>query len=343
MRLLIKQVINRVVQGENLSRGEASEVMGEIISGRATDAQIASFLTALRMKGETVEEITGFAEAMRKKAVLVKTKQQFLIDTCGTGGDETGTFNISTAAAFVVAGAGIHVAKHGNRSVSSSCGSADVLEALGVRLDLPPEVVGQAIDEIGIGFLFAPLLHQSMKHVMPARKETGMRTVFNILGPLTNPAKATAQVVGVYDPSLTWVLAEVLGNLGVHHALVVHGADGLDELSNTGESIVAEYKDGSVKDYTVKPEDFGMRRARLDEIKGGSVEKNARMLRDILAGKEGPQRDIVLLNASAAILVADQAGNLEEGVAKAAESIDRGQAGEKLELLIKFSRQAGKK
>lgn len=340
---MIREAIEKAVQKKNLTRYEATEVMNEIMSGAATDAQIASFLTALRMKGETVEEITGFAEAMREKAVMVKTNQQFLIDTCGTGGDETGTFNISTAAAFVVAGAGIHVAKHGNRSVSSSCGSADVLEALGVRLDLPPQAVGQAIDEIGIGFLFAPLLHQAMKHVMPARKETGIRTVFNVLGPLTNPARATSQVVGVYDPSLTWVLAEVLGNLGIHHALVVHGADGLDELSNTGESTIAEYKDGDVKDYTVKPEDFGMRRARLYELKGGSPEENARMLKDILTGKNGPRRDIVLLNAGAAILAADRVKTLEEGVIMAAESVDSGRAFEKLESLVKFGSRAKEK
>lgn len=334
---MIREAIEKVVRKKDLTRYEASEVMDEIMSGRATDAQIASFLTALRMKGETIEEITGFAETMRGKATLVKTNQQFLVDTCGTGGDAAGTFNISTVAAFVVSGAGIHVAKHGNRSVSSSCGSADVLETLGVRLDLPPQVVGRAIDEIGIGFLFAPHLHQAMKYVMPARKETGIRTVFNILGPLTNPAKVTSQVVGVYDSSLTWVLAEVLGNLGIHHALVVHGADGLDELSNTGESMVAEYKDGEVKDYKVNPEDFGMRRARLYEIKGGSSEENARMLRDILAGKNGPRRDIVLLNAGAAILAADRANSLEEGIIMAAESIDSGRARQKLESLIRFS------
>lgn len=336
---MIKEAIKKVVEGQNLSEDEAREAMNKIMSGKATDAQIASFLTALRMKGETVEEITGFASVMREKSTRVRPRQEFVIDTCGTGGDLSGTFNISTAAAFVVAGAGVHVAKHGNRSVSSHCGSADVLETLGVRLDLPPETIARAIDEVGIGFLFAPLFHQAMKFVMPARKETGIRTVFNILGPLTNPAGACCQVVGVYDRNLTPTLATVLGNLGSKHALVVHG-DGLDEISNTGESIISEYHQGSVKTYSVTPQEFGLRQAKHYQLKGGSVRENASMLRDVLGGKDGPRRDVVLLNAAAALLAADRVNNLKEGIELAAQSIDGGDAYGKLKRLIEFSKKA---
>lgn len=336
---MIKEVIKKVIERQNLSEDEASDVMDKIMSGKATDAQIASLLTALRMKGETVEEITGFASVMREKSTRVRPRQELVIDTCGTGGDLSGTFNISTAAAFVVAGAGVHVAKHGNRSVSSHCGSADVLETLGIRLDLPPQTVAKAIDEVGIGFLFAPLFHQAMKFVMPARKETGIRTVFNILGPLTNPARASCQVVGVYDRNLTATLATVLGNLGSKHALVVHG-DGLDEISNTGESIISEYHHGSVETYSVTPQEFGLRRAKHYELKGGSARENAAMLRDVLRGKNGPRRDVVLLNAAAALVAADRVNNLKEGIELAAQSIDGGEAHRKLKRLVEFSRKA---
>lgn len=336
---MIREAIKKVVDGQNLSEDEAREVMDKIMSGKATDAQIASFLTALRMKGETVEEITGFASVMREKSTRVRPRQELVIDTCGTGGDLSGTFNISTAAAFVVAGAGVHVAKHGNRSVSSHCGSADVLETLGIRLDLPPQTVAKAIDEVGIGFLFAPLFHQAMKFVMPARKETGIRTVFNILGPLTNPAGASCQLVGVYDKNLTATLARVLGNLGSKHALVVHG-DGLDEISNTGESVISEYHQGSVETYAVTPQALGLRRAKHYELKGGSVQENARILRDVLRGRNGPRRDVVLLNAAAALVAADRGNNLKQGIELAARSIDSGKALEKLKRLVEFSRKA---
>ncbi len=335
---MIKTAIKKVVEGNDLSREEAQEVMDLIMEGEATDAQIASLLTALRLKGETIDEITGFARCMRSKAVCVKPKAEFVVDTCGTGGDGSDTFNVSTATAFVVAGAGIKVAKHGNRSVSSHCGSADVLEALGVRLDLESDMVANCIDQVGIGFLFAPQLHTAMKHVMPARKETGIRTVFNILGPLTNPAGAGAQVVGVYSEELTSVIAEVLGNLGIRHALVVHGADGLDEVSNTGMSVISEVTQRELKTYNISPGDFGMRKAHLYEIKGGSVEENARILKDILKGKDGAKRDIVLLNAAAALIAADEVSGWSEGIEKASRSIDNGSAMRRLDDLIGYTK-----
>src|SRR3990170_155705 len=295
---MILESLKKVVEREDLSAEEAFMTMDEIMSGKATDAQIAAFLTALRLKGETVAEITGFARAMREKVSPVKvrghvdasisgTDREALVDTCGTGGDASNTFNISTATAFVVAGAGIPVAKHGNRSVSSLCGSADVVEALGVRLDLPPERVGKCVDEVGIGFCYAPLLHKAMKYVMLARKEIRIRTVFNILGPLTNPARASAQVIGVYDGRLTERMAQVLKELGSVRAFVVHGADGLDEISNTGESVVAEVRDNKVRTYTVRPEDFGLPRCTLADLQGGSVADNAEIIQRILKGERG--------------------------------------------------------
>lgn len=335
---MIKNAIKKVVEGNDLSAEEAQAVMDVIMEGNATDAQIASLLTALRLKGETIDEITGFARCMRSKAVCVKPKAEFVVDTCGTGGDGSDTFNVSTTTAFVVAGAGVKVAKHGNRSVSSHCGSADVLEALGVRLDVEPELVANCIDQVGIGFLFAPQLHIAMKHVMPARKETGIRTVFNLLGPLTNPAGAGAQVVGVYSDELTTVIAEVLGNLGTKHALVVHGADGLDEVSNTGRSVISEVKPSGLKTYSVSPGDYGMRTAHLYEIKGGSVEENARIMKDVLKGKDGAKRDIVLLNAAAALIAADEVGGWAEGIERAARSIDNGSALRRLDELISYTK-----
>jgi len=344
---MIVEAIRKVVEGKDLTRDEAFAVMDSIMSGQATDAQIAAFLTALRMKGETVEELVGFARVMREKVSLVKTRhrvqaslsgtdREMLVDTCGTGGDATGTFNVSTATAFVVAGAGIPVAKHGNRSVSSLCGSADVVEALGVNLDLPPDRVGRCIDEVGIGFCYAPLLHKAMKYVMLARKEIRIRTVFNILGPLTNPAKAAAQIIGVYDGRLTEVMARVLSELGSVRAFVVHGADGLDEISNTGESLVAEVRDNKVRTYTVRPEDFGLPRCTLADLQGGSVADNAEIIRRILKGERGPRRDIVVLNAGAAIVAGGKAGELGEGLRLAAESIDSGAALQRLERLVEF-------
>jgi anthranilate phosphoribosyltransferase len=320
------------------------------MSGAATHAQIAAFLTALRMKGETVEELIGFAQVMRQKAVHVRTRgeevaaltgtdREMLIDTCGTGGDASGTFNVSTATAFVVAGAGLKVAKHGNRSVSSLCGSADVVETLGINLELSPDKVARSIDEVGIGFLYAPLLHTAMKHVMPVRREMGIRTVFNMLGPLTNPAHANAQVIGVYSAALTEPLARVLAELGTIRAFVVHGADGLDEISNTGESVVSEVREGVVRTFTLRPEDFGMPRASIADLLGGDREQNAEIIRGILRGQPGPRRDIVLMNAAAALVAGLRAHDLKEGVALAAQSIDSGEALARLERLAALSQR----
>ncbi len=333
---MIVDAIKQVIENKHLTMDEAEQVMDMIMSGEATPAQIASFITALRMKGETVDEISGFAKVMRQKASRIAPEVVDIIDTCGTGGDQLHTFNISTTAAFVVAGIGIPVAKHGNRSVSSKSGSADVLEALGVRIDLPPGEVKNCIEEVGIGFMFAPNFHGAMKHAIGPRREIGIRTVFNILGPLTNPASATAQVLGVYDQSLTEVLAMVLGNLGVKHALVVHGHDGLDEISNTGESMISELKDGEVTTYTITPEDCGVARAAVADLKGGNAEENAAITLDILKGTKGPKRDVVLMNAAAALIAADRVGSFGEGMGLAAESIDNGSALAKLEALRNF-------
>ncbi|MDA2933277.1 anthranilate phosphoribosyltransferase [Acidobacteria bacterium AH-259-D05] len=345
---VVADALRRVVEKGHLSRLEAEAVMEEIMSGNAHDVQIAAFLTALRMKGETVEELTGFAQVMRARAAPVKahkdvaagladTEREMLVDTCGTGGDASNTFNVSTATAFVVAGAGLPVAKHGNRSVSSLCGSADVVEALGVDIELAPWQVARCIDEIGIGFLYAPLLHRAMQAVMLARREMKIRTVFNILGPLCNPASANSQILGVYGPHLTEPLAQVLKELGTHRAFVVHGADGLDEISNTGPSKVAEVRDGIVYNYQVSPEDFGLSAAKVEDLRGGSVRENADIILEILRGKKGPRRDIVLMNAAAAIMAGEGAANLKEGVKRAAKSINSGAALGKLEDLIAFS------
>src|SRR6184192_2181796 len=297
---IIIEAVRALVERRDLTRIKAAAAMEAIMSGAATNAQIAAFLTALRMKGETVEELIGFAQVMRQKAVRVRargddvaglsgTDREMLIDTCGTGGDATGTFNVSTATAFVVAGAGLRVAKHGNRSVSSLCGSADVVETLGINLDLLPDKVTRCIEEVGIGFLYAPLLHTAMKHVMPARREMGVRTVFNMLGPLTNPAGANAQIIGVYAASLTEPLARVLAELGTVRAFVVHGADNLDEISNTGESRVSEVREGAVRTYVVRPEDFGMSQASIKDLQGGDREQNAEIIRAVLGGETGPR------------------------------------------------------
>jgi anthranilate phosphoribosyltransferase len=347
---IITEAVRALVDRRDLSRIEAAAAMEAIMSGAATNAQIAAFLTALRMKGETVEELIGFAQVMRQKVVRIRTRadevaaltgtdREMLIDTCGTGGDATGTFNVSTATAFVVAGAGLKVAKHGNRSVSSLCGSADVVEALGIHLDLTPQKVGRCVDEVGIGFLYAPLLHTAMKHVMPARREMGIRTVFNMLGPLTNPAGANAQVIGVYSAALTEPLARVLAELGTIRAFVVHGADNLDEISNTGESRVSEVREGLVRSFTVRPEDFGLPRATIKDLQGGDREQNAQIIRMLLDGEPGPRRDIVLMNAAAALVAGARARDLKEGVALAARSIDGGAARRKLEDLIALSRK----
>lgn len=332
---MIREAIGKVVDGEDLSQEEAAATMSEIMSGDATPAQIACFITALRLKGETVDEITGCARIMREKVTRIEAKADLLVDTCGTGGDGAHTFNISTTAALVAAGAGLHIAKHGNRSVSSKCGSADVLRELGVNIEADAALVAKCVDEVGIGFLFAPMLHPAMKYAIGPRREIGIRTIFNILGPLTNPAGAQVQVLGVYDAALTETLANVLKNLGSSHVFVVHGADGLDEITITDKTYVSELVDGQVKSFTIAPEDFGMSRADAPILVGGEAEENARITLDILGGEEGPRRDIVLLNSAAVIMAGGKAANLVEGIQVAAESIDSGKALEKLELLKK--------
>nr|WP_290669721.1 anthranilate phosphoribosyltransferase [Ardenticatena sp.] len=341
MSNLVRTALQKVLDGESLGAQEAEQVMDAIMRGAATPAQIAGLLVALRMKGETVDEITGFARAMRRAAVQVRPSREDIIDTCGTGGDRAGTFNISTTTAFVVAGAGLAVAKHGNRSVSSRSGSADVLEALGVNLDLTPEQVAQAIDEIGIGFLFAPKLHPAMRHAIGPRRELGVRTVFNVLGPLTNPAGARAQLLGVFDAALTEMLARVLQQLGSRAAFVVHGG-GLDELTTTAPNRVSRFgtpdTNGTLLTETLDPRDVGFSPAPLDALRGGGPEENARILRAILAGEDrGPRRDVVLLNAAAALVAGGVATELREGVERAAESIDSGAALRTLDALVAFS------
>ncbi|MBS3970039.1 MAG: anthranilate phosphoribosyltransferase [Clostridia bacterium] len=334
---MIREAIGRVIRRENLSSQEASEVMKEIMDGKATSAQIGSFLTGLRMKGETAEEILGCAQVMRAKAERLTTRHPFLVDTCGTGGDESGTFNISTAVCFVAAGAGLPVAKHGNRSVSSKCGSADVLEALGVKIDLSPQKTEHILNEIGIGFLFAPIYHKSMKHAIGPRREIGIRTVFNMLGPLTNPARARFQIVGVYDASLTEVVAQVLEKLGVEGAYVVHGAGGLDEISTLGPTRITHLHRGTINTFYITPEDFGFPRRSLLDLKGDDALYNAQIVKKVLAGEKGPHREIVLLNAAAVFSAAGAARNLQEGIGIAVEAVDTGRAMTKLEELIYLS------
>jgi anthranilate phosphoribosyltransferase len=334
--------------GQDLSRREAENAMEMILSGQVDDNEIASFLAALRFKGETVDELVGFATVMRRHAApqfagLRLQPGDALVDTAGTGGDARGTFNISTGSAFVIAGTGVRVAKHGNRAFSSSCGSADVLEEMGVRMDLPMERVVCAIEEVGIGFLYAPAAHTAMRHAMAARREMKVRTAFNLLGPLTNPAGASAQIVGVYDANLAELLARVLRELGVRRAFVVHGADGLDEISISGETYVSELRDGSVRSYTVAPEDFGLSRAPLETIRGGDARHNAEILESILGGpgkphEHGPRRDIVLANSAAALVAAGRAEDFLAGVRMAAESIDTGAGRARLDALIEFTK-----
>ena len=334
---MLGQALEKLVNGKDLSGEEASRTMEEIMSGQASPVQIAGFITALRMKGETVEEIAACAAVMREKALRVPVKSEGVLDTCGTGGDGSHTFNISTASALVAAAAGAPVAKHGNRSVSSSCGSADVLKELGVRLELGPRKMAACIDEVGIGFLFAPLLHPAMKYAIGPRRELGIRTVFNILGPLTNPAGAQLQLLGVYEERLVEVLAGVLGRLGCRRALVVHGHGGLDELSLSGPSKVAEYYQGKVRTYCLSPADFGLQTAQLGCLRGSDAAGNARIIRAILRGEKGAPREVVLMNAAAALVVAGRAGDWREGVNLAAEAIDSGAAREKLARLVRFS------
>ncbi len=308
------------------------------MTGSATPSQFGAFVTGLRLKGETSEEIAGMASVMQEKALTVEAEST-IIDTCGTGGDGSQTINISTIAAFVTVGAGLKVAKHGNRAITSSCGSADVLEAAGVKIDLGPEGVKQCINEVGMGFMFAPIFHPAMRFAGPLRREIGIRTVFNILGPLTNPARAKNQVLGIADPSLGLKMAEVLKRLGCLHALIVHGNDGLDEISISGPSQIWELKSGEIYEYTIAPEDFGIQQASSDEIRGGVAEENVEVMHKVLSGEHGPKRDIVLLNAAAAITAGNQADSLAEGLVIAQESIDSGRASSKLNALIDLSQQ----
>jgi anthranilate phosphoribosyltransferase len=351
---MILDALHRIAyHGQSLARAEAREVMSEVLAGQCTDAQIAALLIALRMKGETVEEIVGFAEAIRAAAAPLPIRgadalavsgtgrdalaEESLVDTSGTGGDASGTFNISTATALVTAGAGVRVAKHGNRSISSKCGSADVVEALGINIQLSPERAAQCLREVGICFLFAPNLHPAMKQVQGVRRELRMRTMFNLLGPLTNPARASGQVVGVYSLDLVEKLAEALSMLGLHRALVVHGLDGLDEITITGTTRVAEAREGSVRSYEVEPEEFGMSRATLQEIAGGDAAENAAIIRAVLGGEKSPRRDVVLLNAAAALVAAGRAGRIGDAIPLAVQSIESGTAAEKLAALARFT------
>ncbi len=337
----IQEAIAHALDGKSLTETEAEAVMEQVMAGKTTPAQIGGFLIALRLKGETVEEVAGFARAMRQNAISIQPRCPFVIDTCGTGGDGSGTFNISTVAAFVVAGAGLPVAKHGNRSVSSECGSADVLEALGVNLDLSPRDTAACIDAVGIGFLYAPHLHPAMKHAVGPRREMSVRTVFNVLGPLTNPAGAQAQVLGVYDAALTEMMAHVLDALGSRAAFVVHGAGGLDELSTIGPNKVTQLRAGDVETFSLDPQDLGLPRATLADLQGGSPEENAAIARDVLAGEVGPRRDVVLLNASAALVAGGVADDLSHGLDLAAQSIDSGAARVKLDSLVAYTTNGG--
>jgi anthranilate phosphoribosyltransferase len=333
-----QEALGRLLEGRDLSRAQAREVMGEIMEGKATPAQIGGFLVALRLKGETAAEIAGCAEAMRAHVLAVKPRRTDLVDTAGTGGDGAGTFNISTAAALVAAAAGAAVAKHGNRAVSSASGSADVLEALGFELELSAQRIERSIDELGFGFLFAPSHHPAMRHAAPVRKELAARTVFNVLGPLTNPAGARAQVVGVYAPELVETIATVLARLGSQRAFVVHGAGGIDELSPAGPNLVCEVSGGKVRRREIDPKEFGVPRCRAADLGGGSPAENAATIRDVFAGAKGAKREAVLLNAGGAIAAGGHARGLEDGYRIAADVLDSGAAGERLDALIAFSR-----
>jgi anthranilate phosphoribosyltransferase len=334
----IKEAINKAINKKDINKDDAYKVALDIMSGETTDAQIASLLTALRMKGETVEEITGFVKAMRDKVTRINAPNEYLIDTCGTGGDGAGTFNISTISAIVAAGAGCRVAKHGNRSVSSNCGSADLLKQLGVNIENPPEKVEKCIEEAGVGFLFAPLLHPAMKYAIGPRREMAARTIFNILGPLTNPADAKRQLLGVYSKELTTTIANVLANLDSIHCMIVHGEDGLDEITTTGKTFVSELKDGKITEYTISPEDFGMIKRDPEDLKGGTPQTNAEIAFNLLKGGTGGKREITLLNSGAAIYVAGKADSLSDGIEKAKESIDSGEALKTLNKLVEIAK-----
>jgi anthranilate phosphoribosyltransferase len=335
---MISDYIPRIKNRDGLSEAEMEDVMQEIMSGKAEEDDIAQFLLALREKGATVEEITGAAKIMRQFCQKIKVDREIVLDTCGTGGDKLGTFNISTIAAFVVAACGVVVAKHGNRSVSSCCGSADVLEALGVNVKMETIRLKDCLENVGIAFLFAQMHHPAMKYVAPVRKELGVETIFNILGPLTNPACATHQMMGVYSKDLVSKMANVLGNLGLKRVMAVHGSDGLDEVTTTGVTFASELKDGAVNSFSINPKDFGIKIAKIGDLKGGSVEVNTKIFEEVLKGASGSKRDIVVLNAACALYIAEKAKNIKEGINLAEKSIDSGAALKKLKQLIKYSK-----
>ena len=338
---MFRDNLQKIILGQNLSETEMGQMITEILSGEITDAQVGAFMAALATKGETFEELAGAAKAMRKKAIRIQTNASAVVDTCGTGGDGAKTFNISTTTAFVVAGAGITVAKHGNRSVSSQCGSADVLEVLGVKLDTAPEIVEEAVTEVGIGFLYAPLYHGAMRFAAKARKEIGLRSIFNMLGPLTNPAGANCQLLGVYAPELTEMFADALRLLGTRRAFLVHGHDGLDEISICSPTRISELADGGVKTYDLSPEQFFGEASDPKDLLGGEPQVNAGITRRILDGEKGPRRNVVLLNAAAALMAADKASDFSTGLELAAEAIDSGSAADKLAHLVTFTQENG--
>ncbi|ACX52277.1 anthranilate phosphoribosyltransferase [Ammonifex degensii KC4] len=337
--MALREALAKLARKEDLTLEEAREVMGVVMEGKATPAQIGALLMALRLKGEKVPEVAGFAQAMRERALRYQPRHPVTVDTCGTGGDGTGSFNVSTTAAFVVAACGCPVAKHGNRSVSSRAGSADLLEALGAKVDLPPELAGRCLDEVGFGFFFAPRCHPAMRHAAGPRRELGVRTVFNILGPLCNPAGAQVQVVGVYHPDLLELVAEVLLTLGTKRALVVHGAGGMDEASPVGEVLYAEVRGGEIRRGKFDPADYGFPRCRLSDLRGGTAQDNAAITRAILQGEKGPRTDAVVLNAALALVAAEKAEDLQEGVEMARRALERGEALAKLEEYLNFCRQ----
>jgi len=338
---MFKENLSKIVNRENLNEEQMSQMITEIFSGDITDAQIGAMMAALATKGETFEELAGAARAMRRKALRIQTSASTVVDTCGTGGDGAHTFNISTTTSFVVAACGVTVAKHGNRSVSSQCGSADLLEALGVKLDTAPEIVEEAVQDIGIGFLFAPLYHGAMRFAAKARKEVGLRSIFNMLGPLTNPAGANCQLLGVYAPELTEMFAHALQLLGAKRAFVVHGHDGLDEISVCAPTRISELKDGLIRTYDISPEQFFSERAKPADLLGGNPEENAQITRNILNGEKGPKRNVVLINGAAALVAAGQAEDLKQGIRMAETAIDDGDAARKMEALIKYSQENG--
>lgn len=338
---MFRENLNKIVQKKDLTEAEMSQMITDIFSGDITDAQIGAFMAALATKGETFEELAGAAQAMRRKAQRIQVSSPTVVDTCGTGGDGAKTFNISTTTAFVVAGCDVTVAKHGNRSISSQCGSADLLEALGVKIDLKPELVEESVSEVGIGFMFAPVFHGAMKYAAKARKEIGLRSIFNMLGPLTNPAAANCQLLGVFAPELTEMFANALKRLGAKRAFVVHGHDGLDEISVCAPTRVSELHDGMIRTYDIDPEKFFGRLADPAELKGGDPEKNASITKSILKGDPGPKREVVLLNAAAALVAAGKSKDLKEGITLAGKSIDQGAATSKLDALIKFTQENG--